>query len=210
MTDKLFWEDAYLKHCTAVVTYVDGQDVMLDQTVLFAFSGGQASDQGSINGFTVISSRQIADDIIYTLEGDHGLTIGDEVEVIVDWEYRYTIMKLHSAAHIVHFLFAQKSGEEKLIGSNVSGDKARLDYELDKPVSAYLTDVEKLANAMIELDERAQISFTDEGRRVWACGAFSCECSGTHVRSLGEIGKVKLKRKNIGSGKERIEITLVS
>lgn len=33
-------------------------------------------------------------------------------------------------------------------------------------------------------------------------------CGGTHPKSTKEIGKVQLKRKNIGSGKERIEVVL--
>jgi Ser-tRNA(Ala) deacylase AlaX len=29
---------------------------------------------------------------------------------------------------------------------------------------------------------------------------------GTHLRKTGEIGEIELKRKNVGKGKERIEI----
>lgn len=41
---------------------------------------------------------------------------------------------------------------------------------------------------------------------MWVCGEIKMPCGGTHVKSTDEIGKVKLKRKNIGRGKERIEI----
>ena len=33
-------------------------------------------------------------------------------------------------------------------------------------------------------------------------------CGGTHVARTGEIGRVRLKRRNIGAGKERVEVTL--
>ncbi|HOG04600.1 MAG TPA: alanyl-tRNA editing protein, partial [Accumulibacter sp.] len=33
-------------------------------------------------------------------------------------------------------------------------------------------------------------------------------CGGTHVRRTGEIGSIRLKRNNIGRGKERVEILL--
>jgi Ser-tRNA(Ala) deacylase AlaX len=33
-------------------------------------------------------------------------------------------------------------------------------------------------------------------------------CGGTHVARTGEIGPVRLKRRNVGAGKERVEVTL--
>ena len=33
-------------------------------------------------------------------------------------------------------------------------------------------------------------------------------CGGTHIKRTGEVGPIKLKRNNIGKGKERIEIFL--
>jgi alanyl-tRNA synthetase len=43
-----------------------------------------------------------------------------------------------------------------------------------------------------------------DGERVQ--GFATMACGGTHPKSTGEIGALKLKRKNIGKGKERIEI----
>lgn len=48
-------------------------------------------------------------------------------------------------------------------------------------------------------------------RRCWEVKGFGrVPCCGTHVRTTGELGPIKLKRENIGKGKERIEITLVN
>ncbi|WP_230369886.1 hypothetical protein [Paludibacterium denitrificans] len=33
-------------------------------------------------------------------------------------------------------------------------------------------------------------------------------CGGTHLRRTGEVGTLQLKRKNVGKGKERVEILL--
>ena len=33
-------------------------------------------------------------------------------------------------------------------------------------------------------------------------------CGGTHIKRTGEVGTIVLKRKNVGKGKERIEIYL--
>ncbi|MEC4511869.1 alanine-tRNA synthetase second additional domain-containing protein [Klebsiella pneumoniae] len=38
-------------------------------------------------------------------------------------------------------------------------------------------------------------------------GFATMACGGTHPKSTGEVGAQKLKRKNTGKGKERIDIT---
>ena len=51
--------------------------------------------------------------------------------------------------------------------------------------------------------------YDPDGKTLWwESDDMKMQCSGTHVRSTQEIGKIKLKRKNIGKGKERIEILL--
>jgi len=53
MTKKLFWDNPYLTECDATVTSVNGTRVKLDQTIFFAFSGGQESDSGNIGEINV-------------------------------------------------------------------------------------------------------------------------------------------------------------
>src|SRR6266545_1733051 len=48
MTRKLFYDDPYATECKARALAVNGDEVRLDQTVFFAFTGGQASDAGTI------------------------------------------------------------------------------------------------------------------------------------------------------------------
>lgn len=45
---KFFWEDPYCTTLNAKVTSVKDNVVTLDRTIAFAFSGGQASDSGTI------------------------------------------------------------------------------------------------------------------------------------------------------------------
>ncbi|WP_218012456.1 hypothetical protein [Bacillus sp. AFS041924] len=45
---KLFWENPYLSKTSAIVTNVAGQRVKLNQTIFYAFSGGQQSDSGTM------------------------------------------------------------------------------------------------------------------------------------------------------------------
>ena len=48
----------------------------------------------------------------------------------------------------------------------------------------------------------------DKEKRKWECKGWICDCGGTHVSNTKEIGAIRLKRKNIGGGKERIEVML--
>lgn len=211
-TIRLFWEDSYLKECEANVVKIENNKVILDKTIFYAFSGGQASDSGTINEIPVIEAFVSNDEIIYTLDRLPNFKIGDKVKVKIDWEKRYKIMKLHSAAHVIFFLFRDKTSIDKLIGSNVSEEKSRLDYAYAENISKFLTDLENEANELFCKNIPVKIYFDEkEGKkRIWEVPTkgWKCPCGGTHVKNLNEIEKVKLKRKNLGKGKERIEITL--
>ena len=66
-TKKLFWDDPYMKECEAEVLKVENDKVALDQTIFYAFSGGQASDSGTIADIPV-KEAIAGDDFVYTLE----------------------------------------------------------------------------------------------------------------------------------------------
>ena len=78
MTRKVFWQDAYLTELDATITTVKGSDILVDQTIFFAQSGGQESDHGCIGGCRVLHARKDGKEIVYTLESDHGCGLGSE------------------------------------------------------------------------------------------------------------------------------------
>jgi len=208
---KLFWKDPYMKECYAKVAAIEGNKVWLDKTVFFAFSGGQASDKGTINGINVLEAVKQDDEIYYVLEKEPDFKVGDNVKVEIDWNYRHKIMRLHSAAHIVYYFFIEKAGEQKVIGSNISIDKARLDFAYNESISLLLPEIQEKTMEVINKGIYIK-TFEDEkdlSKRLWQCGKWLMPCGGTHVRNTKEIGQIKLKRNNIGAGKERIEVSLV-
>jgi Ser-tRNA(Ala) deacylase AlaX len=178
--------------------------------VLFGFSGGQASDKGTIGGNPVLEAVVSGDDIVYGLENEPDFKEGDTVKVELDWENRYKIMKLHTAAHIVYYIFKEMSGQTKLVGSNVSVEKSRIDYEMETPISEYFEKIQEKLDEIIAQDAEVKVydDTEKEGRRWWELLEWKMPCGGTHVKRTGEIGKIRLKRKNTGAGKERIEIIL--
>jgi alanyl-tRNA synthetase len=211
MTKKEFWSDPYrTSHC-AIVASVNGADVALDSTIFFAFSGGQESDSGTIGSIPVLSARKDGANLFYTLRQDHGLSIGQEVLVEIDWERRYRLMRLHFAAELVLELFyRQLDGVEK-VGAHIARDKARIDFLWPRSIAQLLPGIADDANRIVRQDLDIRTGFEDEGneRRYWEIEGFSrVPCGGTHVRRTGEIGLIRLKRNNIGKGKERVEIFL--
>jgi alanyl-tRNA synthetase len=205
MTQFLFNNDPYLKECTATVERVEGNTVVLDKTVFFAVSGGQASDAGTIGGVAVTEARKDGEEIVYILADGGSVKVGDTVEVRIDWERRYALMKLHSALHLLYFLSQKMFGFADTIGTSIDREKARLDFECPEAVTNKLPLLEQEANEI--LAKQLPITRTWDGKTGhWQCGEWIVPCGGTHPKNTSEIGAIKLKRKNIGKGKERIEI----
>jgi Ser-tRNA(Ala) deacylase AlaX len=209
MTRKVFWEDPYLTRLDTKIVAVDGPDVRVDRTIFYAFSGGQESDHGSIGGFPVLQARKEDEEIVYTLADGHTLAPGDQVGMLIDWNRRYRLMRLHFAAEVVLELVVQHLPSVVKIGAHIAPDKARIDFEWPQNISALFPMLKEQANRIVREDQPIVSAFSDEAReiRYWEIAGFSrVPCGGTHVRRTGEVGTIDLKRRNTGKGKERIEI----
>lgn len=211
MTIKKFWENPYQTEITTIVESVDGNIIRLNETIFYAFSGGQESDHGTIGGFEVIKAEKHNSDIFYTLPEHHELQKNDSVSVIIDWKRRYRLMKLHFAAEIVLELFNRSHPFIPKVGAHIAERKARIDFKCNKNLSKLISELENDAQSII--DKRLPIisEFSDRinERRYWKIEGFSSvPCGGTHVKNTAEIGNIKLKRVNPGKGLERIEIII--
>lgn len=208
---KVFWEDPYQRTLRTKVGSVIGNPILLEETIAFSFSGGQESDEAIINGLPIISSEIEGNLIYYILEEGHGLSPGDIISMEINWPRRYRLMRLHFSAELILELVTRKLGLEK-IGAHIAETKARIDFVFDKNISTYFEELLSEYNAIIARDEIIQTGYSDieTQRRFWKIDGFAeVPCGGTHVKSTAEVGFVRLKRVNIGGGKERIEISLV-
>ncbi len=207
---KVFWENPYQTQLNTKVTAVDGDRVLLDETIAFSFCGGQESDAGQIGGLPILSSEIVDTLIYYTLPADHTLKAGDPVYLEINWKRRYKLMRLHFAAELILEIVTHKLNLEK-IGAHISEEKSRIDFFHNQNISSHFPEILAEYNQIIERDLPIKKGYTDEAtqRRYWEIEGFSkVSCGGTHVKSTAEVGLVNLKRVNIGGGKERIEIKL--
>lgn len=211
MTRKLFWQDPYLTQLHTRIAWVEGDEVGLDSTIFFAFSGGQESDAGTLNGLPVLDARKDGLDIRYRLAQGHGVQVGQVVDICIDGARRSRLMRLHFAAEMVLQLIHRLRPGVQRIGAHIAADKARIDFHLEENIAALFVEIEAEAARLVAEDRPILCNFSDEAgqRRFWRVEGFAeMACGGTHPHSTGEVGLLRLKRRNIGKGKERVEVFL--
>lgn len=207
---KVFWEDPYMKELDAIVTSVDDDCITVDNTIAFAFSGGQESDSGTISGFKILRADKQDRQIVYQLEG-HNLAVGDHVLISIDWDRRYSLMRLHFSAEVVLELIYQHYNTPEKIGAHIAQNKARVDFFWQGNISQTFSFLQDEIQKLVTSDLPIKSAFSDKENQVryWEIEGFAkVLCGGTHLKRTGEIGEIMLKRNNIGKGKERIEIYL--
>ncbi|MEH0713042.1 alanyl-tRNA editing protein [Vibrio owensii] len=212
MTHKVFWDDPYQVELESTVSRVDGPCIELEETIFYAESGGQESDAGTIGGIQVIKAEKQGLSIVYTLEHEPNFQAGAVVTTQIDWARRYALMKLHFAAEVILEVVTHRFPEMNKVGAHISADKSRIDFEWHESVKPLLPELQQQAQSVIDshADIISDFSDTSEQRRYWKVEGFAqVPCGGTHLKNTSEVGRIQLKRKNIGKGKERIEISLV-
>jgi alanyl-tRNA synthetase len=208
---KVFWDDPYQTELETTITSVDGNIITLKETIAYAFSGGQQSDDGTINSFKILNARKNGKEIYYNINEGHDLQNGQTVLLKIDWEKRYKIMKLHFAAEVILELVNQNFNRPEKIGANITSEKSRIDFIWPGNISEMFPILESKAKQLIDSNKEIISAFSneDEEIRYWKIDGFGqVPCGGTHIKRTGELGVLKLKRDRQGKNKERIEIFL--
>jgi len=209
--------------------------IILGSTPFYGEMGGQVGDTGEIRGdsvrFVVSGTVRLTPDIIAhrgrVTEGS--LTVGDDVEAVVDGDRRLDIARNHTATHLLQLALRQVLGDEvQQRGSLVAHDHLRFDFSyLTTMLPEETQRVQSIVNERIrqnlgvraeempykEAIEQGAIALFDEKYgetvRVVKSGepVISAElCGGTHVLSTGQIGPFLItSESSIGSGLRRIE-----
>ncbi len=222
MTEKLFYADPYLREANARVLDVEmGKDgkrikLLLDRTIFYPEGGGQPADRGIIegDGFRVLVENVSGKDEIWhegKLEGRIPQK-GDEVRLILDWEWRYENMKAHTGQHVLSAVI------KNLLGADTTGFQIFEEYnkiEIDYPGELtweLINEIERKTNEVVwgdvevevevyeklpeDLSARLRKALSEKVKppiRIVTIGTVDVTpCGGTHVKSTREVGIVKV------------------
>jgi misacylated tRNA(Ala) deacylase len=166
MTQDLFRQDAYLTECTATVTAITPQGIVLDRTVFYPLGGGQAGDAGVLvladgSQIDIIDTRKgKADDGSFNGEIAHQpvpelldtllnqeqsstvqLAVGVVVTARINWARRLRMMRFHTCSHLLCHIVPQLVN-----GCSITPDYARLDFNMTEAL-----DKEALTAAIAQL-----------------------------------------------------------
>ena len=207
--------------------------VVLDKTPFYAQSGGQVGDSGVIkngedNAFIVADTAKNADSVyLHKGEVSRGIiSVGDSVFASINAARRKSIMRNHTAAHLLQAALRQVLGTHvEQAGQLVNETEVRFDFTHFNPMTTQeIAKVEMLVNKFIlsassvtmqemPIEEAkkmgAMMLFGEKYGdivRVVKAGDFSTEfCGGTHVANSGEIGLFKIvSEASVAAGVRRI------
>jgi len=222
-TELLYWGDAYLKAFEANIVRLEPDEkkhfyMILDRTIFHTKSGGQPSDRGVIqgDGFKIeVKKAMLAGSVVVhwgkLLEGSPNI---GKVNGGIDWDWRYLLMRRHTAGHLLDHCLAVVTGKRVETTDSWLGDECYVGYKDEPPSIEELKKIEETENKLIEqgaavkietvsyeeLKERApeapniyRLPTLESFRIVTIEGCEPIPCGGTHLKNISEIGRFILK-----------------
>ncbi|WP_446222974.1 alanine--tRNA ligase [Nocardia sp. IBHARD005] len=217
-----------------VATVGQNIEVILDRSPMYAESGGQIADRGTITAsglkLQVNDVQKIAKKVwVHKATVESGqITERDVVLAQADPAWRRGATQGHSGTHMVHAALRQILGPNAVQAGSLNkpgylrfdfnwqgalSEQQKADIEAvsndavgaDFPVNTFVTDLPKAK----EMGAMALFgeNYGDEVRVVEIGGPFSMElCGGTHVEHSSQIGPITLLGEaSVGSGVRRVE-----
>lgn len=235
MTEKLFRTDAYLKTAVGRVTRLSQGGVVLDSSVFYAQGGGQPGDAGRLSwdkgemAVSVAVNGEGDDIVLQAADGAVMPEVGTQVTQTLDWDRRYTHMRIHTALHLLSVAVPLP-----VTGGSISAEKGRLDFDMPEPVDkdeltqkmnemialdlpvtdSWITDEELLANPGLVKTMSVQPPIGAGRVRLVRIGEGDRQidlqpCGGTHVARTSEIGPVRIgKIEKKGRQNRRVNLFL--
>lgn len=209
-------------------------EVVLAETTLYAESGGQVADKGTIVGpgfeLEVLDvQRPVPGLISHTVEVTRGtVAVDDAATTVVDAANRRAARQAHSATHLVHAALRDTLGPTATqAGSLNRAGYMRFDFSWSQALSGETrSEIEEITNRAVQdsLEVTTRIVSLDEAKEAGAMALFGEKygdvvrmvdiggpwsrelCAGTHVTTSAEIGLVSVVgESSVGASNRRIE-----
>jgi alanyl-tRNA synthetase len=209
-------------------------EVIVGATSLYAESGGQVSDSGSIVGdgfdLEILDVQKPVKGLVsHTAQVRSGeVRAGAPATTVVDRAYRAAAAQAHSATHLVHAALREVLGERAhQAGSLNKAGYMRFDFSWNEALSTQTrSEIEEISNNAIAADYEVvtrEMALDDAKamgamalfgekygevvRMVDIGGPWSRElCAGTHVSRSSQVGLISIvSESSVGSSNRRIE-----
>lgn len=212
----------------ASVLGVEGKYVVLDRSGFYPESGGQVADIGTLGGKKVKDVQKQGGVLLHEVEGASTFKKGQKVKGEIAIERRRQITQHHSGTHVLNAAAREVLGMHIWqAGAHKDEQRAHIDLtHYRKITEEELEKIEQRANEIIysnvPVHKKVYGRGEAEGKfgfRIYQGGAvpgkelriISIEgidnqaCGGTHVDRTGDIGMLKIvKREGVQDGVERI------
>ncbi len=238
MTQMLFQTNSYLKEFQARVQEVDIElhGILLDQTAFFPGGGGQLPDRGQIRfedgDITLLRAKYDPRGILHLLQpGDALPPVGASVSGCLDWDYRFKLMRTHTAMHILCGVIFRDYGAH-VTGGDMEALKGRMDFEFESLTSELVSVIDAAVNQEVNAQREVLVALhtreeafkipdlirtrinllpehIQEVRTVEIVGLDLQADGGTHVHNTVEVGRMRVTDyKSKGKINKRIYIEL--
>lgn len=208
-TRKLYEEDSFLQQFTATVLACQpvqgGWAAVLDATAFYPEGGGQPADRGVLGGAQVLDVQEQGGVITHILSA--AIQPGQPVQGQIDFARRLDLMQQHTGEHILSGTLHRLFGAEN-VGFHIGGDHVTMDTSVEIPPEG-IAEAERQANAVIWADApvlaqyptpqalagmayRSKKAIDGPVRIVSIPGADVCACCGTHLKTAGQVGLIKV------------------
>ncbi|MCS7132064.1 MAG: alanine--tRNA ligase, partial [Hadesarchaea archaeon] len=231
-TKVLYYEKPHESEFEArVLKSFDGY-VVLDRTAFYPEGGGQPADVGEIlsnRGAARVINVEKVDGVIVHHVRPNIFRVGQKVKGRIDWARRSSLMRHHTATHILLGAARRVLGDHVWQHGVQKGvDRTRLDISHFKRIEPQeLHEIERLANQVVMENRPVNVSWMDrnEAERIYGFDLYqggvvpgkrirvvdiegwnTQACAGTHCSRTGEVGFIKIVHaERIQDGVERLE-----
>jgi alanine--tRNA ligase len=232
-TKKLYYErPGSMEFEARVLEIFDNEYVVLDQTLFYPEGGGQPGDTGLLltpDGLTVRVSDtlKLGESILHRISGGI-VRKGDTLRGILDEDRRLSLMRHHTATHILLYAAKEVLGAHiHQAGAQKGEYSSRIDIRHYKHISPEeLKKIEVVANRLVMANTATTIGWEDRTeaeqkygfclyqggvppgsriRVVKVAGDIEA-CAGTHCAQTGDVGTITIIRvEHVQDGVERLE-----